>query len=56
MMHYRMYRDVQGGWRWRLVAANGRIIADSGESYVHRQHCAEAIDLVKGSVLAPVYE
>jgi len=51
-----LYRDTAGGWRWRLIAGNGRIIADSGESYLHRQHCAEAIDLVKGSWQAPVYE
>ena len=24
------------GWRWRLVSPNGRIIADSGESYITR--------------------
>jgi uncharacterized protein YegP (UPF0339 family) len=30
-----MYQDVQGDWRWRLVAGNGETIADSGEGYVH---------------------
>lgn len=28
------------GYRWRLVAANGRIVADSGEAYT-RKHDAE---------------
>lgn len=27
------YRDVQNDWRWRAMAANGRIIADSAEGY-----------------------
>jgi uncharacterized protein YegP (UPF0339 family) len=29
-----IYRDKKGEWRWQLVATNGRILADSGESYV----------------------
>lgn len=24
------------GWRWRLVAPNGKITADSGEAYIRR--------------------
>ena len=30
---YRVYEDAVGEWRWRLVAANGRTVADSGEGY-----------------------
>lgn len=30
---YRVYQDHAYAWRWRLVAANGQVIADSGESY-----------------------
>jgi uncharacterized protein YegP (UPF0339 family) len=33
-------------WRWRLRAANGRIIADSGEGYNNHGDCAAAILLV----------
>lgn len=29
----KVYPDSIGGWRWRLVSANGRILADSAESY-----------------------
>jgi uncharacterized protein YegP (UPF0339 family) len=28
-----IYRDTAGRYRWRRVAANGRIVADSGQSY-----------------------
>ncbi|MEH6420986.1 DUF1508 domain-containing protein [Pseudomonas sp. CGJS7] len=38
----------KGQYRWRLWSANNRIIA-SGEDYVNKAHCQEAIDLVKGT-------
>jgi uncharacterized protein len=50
-----MYRDTAGLWRWNLRAANNEIIA-SGESYYHKSDCEHAINLVKGSSNAPVYE
>ncbi|MBO9627776.1 MAG: DUF1508 domain-containing protein, partial [Microbacterium sp.] len=28
-----LYRDDAGDYRWRLTAANGRNLADSGEGY-----------------------
>lgn len=37
-------------WYWRLVAANNRKIAVSGEGYHNKQDCVHAIDLVRGSV------
>ena len=46
---FRVYEDGAGEWRWRLVAGNGRVIADSGEGYRHRQDCLHAIELVKDS-------
>lgn len=54
-MAYRVYRDGQGYWRWRLTAGNNRIIADSGESYYNEADCLSAIDLVRGSSTAPIY-
>ena len=53
-MSFRVYRDVRGEWRWRLTAANNRVIADSGEGYRNRTDCLRAIELVKRSGLAPV--
>ena len=53
-MEYVMYRDVQVRWRWRLLAANNQIIADSGEGYYNESDCRAAIDLVKSSLIAPV--
>ncbi|HUS46902.1 MAG TPA: DUF1508 domain-containing protein [Phycisphaerae bacterium] len=34
---FEVYRDAKGEWRWRLRAGNGRIVADSGESYRKRR-------------------
>ena len=56
MPTYYVRRDVTGQWRWRLRAANHRIIAESGESYHNRADCEAAINLVKGSAHAPVQE
>lgn len=51
---FNVYRDDAGEWRWRLVAGNGRIIADSGEGYDHKHDCLHGIELVKASADTPV--
>lgn len=54
-MYFRMYSDLRHQWRWTLHAANHLKIADSGESYINRQACLHAINLVKGTnALTPV--
>jgi uncharacterized protein YegP (UPF0339 family) len=55
-MTYWIYKDNAGEWRWYLKAANNRKLADSGEGYKNKQDCKDAIDLVKGSSGASVYE
>jgi uncharacterized protein YegP (UPF0339 family) len=55
-MEFYMYIDNQGRWRWQLVAANHRAIADSSKSYISKKDCREAIALVQGCASAPVYE
>ena len=55
-MAYYMYRDANNQWRWRLLAANNRNIANSGEAYHNEADCLHAISLVKGSSAAPVYK
>lgn len=52
-MEYQVY-ESGGQYRWRLVAANNRIIANSGEAYHNKQDCLNAIGLVKNSANAPV--
>lgn len=42
-MKFITYQDNGGGWRWRLVASNGRIVADSGEAYTRKADVKRAI-------------
>lgn len=28
--------EAKDGWRWRLIATNGKIVADSGEAFAKR--------------------
>lgn len=51
-----VYHVLHGkdGYYWHLTAANGRIIAWSGESYHNRLDCLAGIALVKQSSNAPV--
>lgn len=58
-MHFELYRARRGlfvrtQWRWRLRAANGHVIADSGEGYNNRGDALAAIVLVQGSSKAHV--
>ncbi|HZJ65625.1 MAG TPA: DUF1508 domain-containing protein [Kofleriaceae bacterium] len=56
-MHFTLYRDRAGEWRWRLVAANGKTVADSGEGYTTKANAEAGIALVKeGAASAPVRE
>lgn len=55
-MHFELYKDKQGQWRWRLVARNGKYIANSGEGYYNKQDCLHAIMLVKSSSEASITE
>lgn len=55
-MYYMIYKDRANQWRWRLLAANYKIIADSAEGYVNKTDCLAGIGLVKRSSNAPIHE
>lgn len=40
---YEVYPDSAGEWRWRLKAANNRIIADGAEGYSEKRHAYRAV-------------
>ena len=42
-----VYIDNAGEFRWYLLAANNRKIADAAEGYQTRQDCEDAIRLMK---------
>ncbi len=53
-MRFHVYQDKAGQWRWRLWAANNRIVADSGEGYASRAACEQGVGLVKAAYNAPI--
>lgn len=53
-LQFQVYRDAQKQWRWRLVAANGRSVAASGEGYKRKVDCLHAIEIVRASKLAAI--
>lgn len=41
-----LYKDAADDWRWKVIAGNGRIVADSFEGYEHREDCLrQALEL-----------
>lgn len=52
-MQFRIYRDSQNQWRWRLKGNNGEILA-TGEGYHNRQDCLECVRLVQHSSTAEI--
>lgn len=45
-----MYKDRRGQWRWRMLARNGKVIADSAESYSKRGNVVRAARSVRQSL------
>lgn len=55
-MKFHVYKDRRNEYRWRLIAANGKILADSAEGYTTKQSCKDGIELVKGTTNTPVID
>lgn len=49
-MTFRVYRDAAGLYRWRLIAKNGRIVADSGEGYADLDNAVRAVRAIKKAI------
>jgi uncharacterized protein len=49
---FRVYKDVDGTWRWNLKTANGRIVADSGEGYDREKGALDAVTRVQAAATA----
>lgn len=46
---FQVYKDHAGQFRFRFIAANNRIIANSGEGYYNKKDCLDAINLIKAN-------
>lgn len=44
---FEVYRDNADKWRWRLIATNGNILADSGQGYRSKQGAKRGLESVK---------
>lgn len=47
IMKIEIYEDKAKEWRWRFIATNGNIMADSGEGYKNLMDCEQAIERLK---------
>lgn len=54
MRRYEMYKDSAGDFRWRFIASNGRIVADSAEGYTTKAKCKAGIRIMQNSASAPI--
>jgi uncharacterized protein YegP (UPF0339 family) len=48
MTQFDAYEDLVGKWRWRLLGADGRAVATSGESFDSHWHALRAAEDVRG--------
>ena len=48
MPQFDAYEDLVGKWRWRLLNADGRTVATSGESFDSHWHALRAAENVRG--------
>jgi uncharacterized protein YegP (UPF0339 family) len=44
---FEVYEDAAGEFRWRLVAGNGEIVADSAEGYTRWEDAERAVETVR---------
>lgn len=52
-MRIDIYQDARGYWRWRLRAANHKIVAESGEGYSARHKAVDAVERLAGPDKVP---
>jgi uncharacterized protein YegP (UPF0339 family) len=47
MARFVIYKDTRNEFRWRFIADNGKIVADSAEGYIAKSDCERGIQIVK---------
>jgi len=53
---FELYKDARGEFRWRLVASNGQMIANSGEGYKSKDSAKSGIESVKKNAASAAIE
>ena len=55
MPHILIYK-ARDGWRWRAVAGNGRIVAESGEAYTRRRGLMNGLSKARVALCSEIRE
>jgi uncharacterized protein YegP (UPF0339 family) len=50
MAEFEIYKNARLEFRWRFIANNGKILAESAEGYNNPANCGHAIILLKQQV------
>lgn len=46
-LHFELYKDAKDEFRWRLKAANGQVLATSGDGYKAKADCQHGIEVIQ---------
>jgi uncharacterized protein YegP (UPF0339 family) len=52
MWTFEVFKDDDGGWRWRLVQRNTLIVIESSESFVRRSDAKIAAETARAEIAA----
>lgn len=51
---FELHKDAGGESRWRLIASNGQMIANSGEGYKSKDSAKNGMESVKNAASATI--
>lgn len=50
MWKFEVFKDDDGGWRWRLIQRNTLIVVESAESFIRRADAKAAADAARAAI------
>jgi uncharacterized protein YegP (UPF0339 family) len=56
MWKFEVFKDDDGGWRWRLVQRNTLIVVESSESFTRRGDAKQAAETARTEIGAATVE
>lgn len=55
MWKFEVFKDADGGWRWRLVQGNTLIVVESSQSFERLRDAKQAAEKARGDIaVAPI--
>ena len=52
MWKFEVFKDDDGGWRWRLVQRNTVIVVESSQSFERRSDAKQAAEIARAEIAA----